>query len=76
MKFTNGMPQTIQISVSCPHDLYEIVQLLSDETGRSQSAVAVMLMEKGYPQVFEELNKVEIYKDLREKRRYKDKNKS
>ncbi|MEM1169249.1 MAG: hypothetical protein AAGJ08_09305 [Cyanobacteria bacterium P01_H01_bin.35] len=67
------MPQTIQISVSCPHDLYEVVQLLSDETGRSQSAIACMLMEKGYPIVFEELNKIEIYKDLREKRKAKEK---
>lgn len=65
------MPQTIQISVSCPHDLYEIVKLLSEETGRSQSAIAVMLMEKGYPIVFEELNKVETYKNFRDKRRAK-----
>ena len=58
-----------QTSVVIPDDLYELLQRLSEETGRSISGLCAGYIEDGVYTHVERLNKVEVWKEMMAKRK-------
>lgn len=65
------MAERRYISVAVPDDLMDAIELISSETGRSLSASFVLVAEKGLPVLIEEMNKMEVYKNLIAERKAK-----
>jgi predicted DNA-binding protein len=58
-----------QITVNIPDDLGEVLKLLLDETGRTQSGLCAIWIREGIYKEVKNLNKIEVYKSLLNKRR-------
>jgi hypothetical protein len=57
-----------KVSATLPDDLYQLLQELSEDTGRSLSSLIEMFTRAGAYNETEMRNKVEIYRDKRGKR--------
>ncbi|MEL7039440.1 MAG: hypothetical protein AAFO04_28065 [Cyanobacteria bacterium J06592_8] len=55
--------------MNIPDDLGEILQLILEETGRTQSGMCAIWIREGIYKEIEQLNKVEVYKNLLNKRK-------
>lgn len=62
-----------KVSATLPDDLYELLQELSEDTGRSLSSLIEMFTRVGAYNESEMRNKVEIYREKRAKRLAKGK---
>jgi hypothetical protein len=57
------------VTVIIPDDLDEILKLILEETGRTQSGMCAIWIREGIYREVENLNKLEVYKSLLKKRR-------
>jgi len=56
------------VTVIIPDDLDEILKLILEETGRTQSGMCAAWIREGIYREVENLNKVEVYKSMLKKR--------
>ncbi len=61
----------MQLTIVVPDDIGELIGLIAKETGRSQSGLCADWVKDGAYKEIENLNKVEVYKNLLSKRKAK-----
>jgi hypothetical protein len=57
------------VTVIIPDDLDHVLKMIVQETGRSQSSLCSAWIREGLYREVENLNKIEVYKNLLSKRR-------
>ena len=68
-----NMAERRALSVAVPDDLMEVIEIISEQSGKSLSSSLIYLAERGVPLVVEEMKSIEVFKDLIAERKAKAK---